>query len=189
MSRVACSRRGSKLSDSAKAVRPFGASPLLLRFELSPLLTTAQRFFVTLQSGLGAKALSHSTSQNVLRGPRPLRPFRSAPVLALLQPAFQRFFVRGSTLVFHSMAVTWPDGGRQVPLAPACNSPEVSPRAAFSRRRPLSDGSRSNYSRVLWSQAPRVHRDILLCTASVYYHGGQSVSRKITAPCRRRQAG
>ena len=64
--------------------------------------------------------------------------------------AFSRFEAllcyRGSTLVCYSKAVTWPDGGlRDVPLAPACISPEISPRAAFSRRRPLSDGSRSDY--------------------------------------------
>ena len=50
LSRFACSRHGSKPSDSAKAVRPLWASLLLLHFGLSPLLTTAQRFgIVTLR--------------------------------------------------------------------------------------------------------------------------------------------
>ena len=56
------------------------------------LLTAAQRFpIVTLRSGLVAKALSRPTAQNVRRGLRPLWPFRSAPVLVLLQPTSQRF--------------------------------------------------------------------------------------------------
>ena len=44
LSRCACSRRGSKPLDSAKAVRPIRASLLLLCSGLSPLLAAAPRF-------------------------------------------------------------------------------------------------------------------------------------------------
>ena len=65
---------------------------------------------VTLRSGLDAKVLSRSTPQNVRRGRCPLWPFRSAPVLALLQSASPRFFVTGETIPVHVSVRITPQG-------------------------------------------------------------------------------
>ena len=61
-------------------------------------------FLVTLRSGLVAKVLSRTTSQNVRRGRCPLWPFRYAPVLVLLQPASPRFLVAAAAAVVAATA-------------------------------------------------------------------------------------